>query len=107
MKKLKELPLLHSALHALKVLEYSSLSWAECILVEVPNGYFKGGVLCSEYITCIPTPIFHINSDSAVFHVRLSPKLLLNQVRMLLTCSHSTLEKNDKQVRLGGGGVEG
>ena len=64
-------------------------------------------LLCSEYITCIPTPIFHINSDSAVFHLRLSPKLLLNQVRMLLTCSHSTLEKNDKQVRLGGGGVEG
>ena len=24
-------------------------------------------LLCSEYITCIPTPIFHVNSDSAVF----------------------------------------
>ena len=49
---------MHFALHALMVLEYSSLSWAECILIEVPNGYFKGGVLCSEYITCIPIPCF-------------------------------------------------
>ena len=105
MKKLKELPLLHSALHALKVLEYSSLSWAECILVEVPNGYFKGGVLCSEYITRIPTPIFHINSDSAVFHLRLSPKLLLIQAQPLPTCSYSDLKKTNEQVRFLGGGV--
>ena len=49
---------MHFALHVVIALEYSSLSWAECILIEVPNGYFKGGVLCSEYITCIPIPYF-------------------------------------------------
>ena len=54
-------------------------------------------------------PLFSlVNSGSAVsFHLRLLPKLLLNQAQLLLTCSHSDLKKTDEQARFLGGGVEG
>ena len=91
------------------VLEYSSLSWAECILIEVPDGYFKGGVLCSEYITCIPIPFLSfsmlIQTQLFLFICGCHRSCFSIKAQLLLTCSHSDLKKTNKQARFLGGGV--